>query len=306
VLCVFSVGGGEVSPYPYIDRCMSSRCTRRHWLFRPLGLEGRLRAPSKAEVLEAMSQPGATVPISVTAVILAGGKGTRIAALYPDVPKPLIPVAERPFIFWVTAYLAHNGVRRFVYSAGHMADQIQAWSTGAPLAGLECSVVIETHPLGTGGALLHCLDHCGDSEWLLATNGDSLCLGGLPTLVAQTVRTEPRFAGGLIGLHQDDTSRFGSLEVDPADQTLCAFREKVPGAGLINGGTYLLRKSALLSLGLAGRPCSLEQEIIPRLIAEGWHLTVVGVKAPFIDIGTPASVVEADAFINANRSVFTW
>jgi D-glycero-alpha-D-manno-heptose 1-phosphate guanylyltransferase len=241
----------------------------------------------------------------LSAVILAGGKGTRIAALHPDVPKPMISVAGRPFLYWVTAYLAHCGLHRFVYSTGYMAEQIARWSAEAAMPGLERSVVVEPSPLGTGGAVMHCLDHCG--EWLIATNGDSLCLGGIPELAALAPRTDARFAGGLVGLCQDDTARFGSLDVDVANGHLRAFREKVPGTGVVNGGTYLLRKSALLSLGLAGQPSSMEHDVIPQLLAEGWYLTVVSVKdAPFIDIGTPASLAGADAFISSMISSFIW
>jgi D-glycero-alpha-D-manno-heptose 1-phosphate guanylyltransferase len=237
----------------------------------------------------------------VSAVILVGGKGTRIRALYAGVPKPMIQVRSQPFLYWSTVFLARAGVHRFVYSTGYLGEQIAAWCDHSTLPGLQRTTCHESEPLGTGGGLLNCLDQCGD--WVLVANGDSLCLGGIDELLALVGR--PDMTGGLIGLFVDDAARYGSLDLDP-DGRLSAFREKVPGRGHINAGTYLFRTDTLRAFGKA-RPCSIEKDLLPEIIASGGHLQAVLVKdAPFIDIGTPETVVQADAFIAANGASFAW
>ena len=180
---------------------------------------------------------------AITAVILAGGKGTRIAALYPNTPKPMIPVVGHPFLHWVTAWVVGQGIRDVVYSVGHLAEQIQAWVTGLEhLPGVRLRYRGERVPLGTGGGALNCLDLCAES--VLVLNGDSLVL----------VDIEPAFArfrgedldGIIIATEVPDASRYGSLETDDAG-LLCGFHEKRSGRGLINCGVYLFRHQLLES-----------------------------------------------------------
>ena len=127
------------------------------------------------------------MPVSdVTVVLLAGGQGTRIRALYPDSPKPMVPVAGRPFLHWVTAYFARARLAplRLFHRLPERADRGVVRDGSMP--GLVREVCREQTPLGTGGGLLNCLEKCG--PWILVANGDSLCLGGMPELLS---RTEP-------------------------------------------------------------------------------------------------------------------
>jgi D-glycero-alpha-D-manno-heptose 1-phosphate guanylyltransferase len=142
--------------------------------------------------------------------------------------------------------------------------------------------------------VLNCLPEC--SEWILVANGDGICVQGIEELLA--LRQIAGVSGGLLGVNVDDTSRYGSLE--HKGFRLTAFKEKVPGRGLINSGLYLFRKSILSEMGIP-RPCSIERELIPQLLAAGHDLRVVAVSdAPFIDIGTPETLVEAEAFVRRN------
>lgn len=227
----------------------------------------------------------------VTAVILAGGRGTRLRDLYPDTPKPLIPVAGKPFLHWLTIWIHSHGPTSFIYSTCHLAEHIEAWSRDDSLPGVTRMTCREEQPLGTGGALLHCIDQCAD--WCLVANGDGLVMAGIDALL------EARLDGvdsALIGIEVEDTSRFGSLDVD-ASGRLVAFREKVAGSGLINGGLYLFR-TALLRDSLPRGPQSLERDIFPNLLSSGANIRVINAgRAPFIDIGTPETIREAEQFV---------
>ncbi len=238
---------------------------------------------------------------SLTTVILAGGKGTRIRTLFPNIPKPMIPVLGQPFLYWLTAYFAGNGARKFVYSTGYLGEQIEAWCRDDSMPGLQRFVCPEEMPLGTGGGLMNCLEKCDD--WVLATNGDSICIGGLSELLA--LNGQDDVDGGIIGIWSDDTSRYGRLDFGE-DKILSGFREKSPGQGYINAGIYLFRKSVLVHLS-SGSPASIEYDTIPALVSSGARLSVVALDhASFIDVGTPETVTRAKNFIIAHQEHFKW
>ncbi|HEU5066874.1 MAG TPA: sugar phosphate nucleotidyltransferase [Sphingomicrobium sp.] len=233
----------------------------------------------------------------VTVVILAGGKGTRLRDLFPALPKPLIPVAGRPFLHWLTLWIFEHGPRHFVYSTGYMADQIETWASDGSLPDVERTCRREVDPLGTGGGLLNCLDLCRD--WVLVANGDGLVMDGIDEILALR---NASVDGGLLGVEVPDTSRYGSLRVAD-DGRLKGFAEKVPGHGLINGGLYLFRRELLQANFQAGH-CSIESDIFPHLIEIGAELKVVAVEdAPFIDIGTPETVGQVEDFVKQHLSL---
>ena len=229
----------------------------------------------------------------LTAVVLAGGRGTRLGPLSVDVPKPLIPVAGRPFLDLVAGWLRDEGVVDTVYSAGYLGDQIVAWVEGLPLlVGERATCRREPTALGTGGAVIGCLDLC--QELILVTNGDTLLLTKLGPIVERLRRDA--LDGIIVAIRVDDASRFGSLGVGD-DGLLRSFREKVPGAGLVNGGLCLFKR-ATLERRLPARPSSLERDVIPALVLERARIGVAVVEAPFIDIGVPDALAAADAFVD--------
>jgi D-glycero-alpha-D-manno-heptose 1-phosphate guanylyltransferase len=231
----------------------------------------------------------------LTAVVLAGGRGTRLGALSADIPKPLLPVAGRPFLDLVAGWLRDQGVVDTVYSAGYLGEQVEAWVEGLDLpVGERARCLRESSAMGTGGAVLGCLDLC--QELILVANGDTLLLTGLPPIV-ERVRTDA-LDGIVVAVRVDDMSRFGSLEVGD-DGLLRSFREKAPGAGVVNAGLYLFQR-ATLKRCLPARRSSLEEDLIPDLLGDGSRIGVTVVNAPFIDIGVPESLAVVDAFVDAH------
>ncbi|EME71554.1 nucleotidyltransferase [Paramagnetospirillum caucaseum] len=232
----------------------------------------------------------------LSAIVLAGGRGTRIAGLYPDIPKPMIPAAGQPFLHWVTEWLLRRGITDMVLSVGHMAGIVEDWAAArqAALAGrARLSCVREVRPLGTGGAVIACLDFCRD--WVLVMNGDSLLDAGIGPLFHRV--RDGGLDGAVIGVEVADAARFGSLEVG-GDGLLRGFTEKRPGAGLINGGVYIFRKS-IFDKFARNKMMSMETDIFPALLADGASMAVDVCSGSFLDIGTPDSVVLADDFVAA-------
>ena len=236
------------------------------------------------------------------AVVLAGGFGTRVAHLLPGVPKPMVPVAGKPFLEWVVRWLARQGLRKVILSTGHLAEVVEAHFRSQPVAGVVTRCIAETQPLGTAGGFLHAVRSSGETaEGWLVLNGDSLIFADLTQATAEL--SEPAQAGVIIGRAVADASRYGTLAIGAAGE-LRGFLEKRPGVGVINAGVYLLRDALVRRLP-ERRPLSFEQQVFPELVAQGLMIKVHAVEAPFLDIGTPESLRQAEAFVAEHRGQFS-
>ncbi|ATC64103.1 nucleotidyltransferase [Nibricoccus aquaticus] len=230
----------------------------------------------------------------IRVVILAGGFGTRIKHLLRDIPKPMAPVAGRPFIEWVVRFFARHGCSDFVLSTGHLSEVIEAHFARQPVPGVRVECCRETTPLGTAGGFLNCVRKDADAQtrWLV-TNGDSLVVADPTPLITALSGSDTKAA--LMGLELADASRFGSLDLAADGRRLAGFREKRPGQGVINAGVYAFNHATVLAMP-EKRPLSFEYNVFPGLAQEGC-VAVHSVSAPFIDIGTPETLVDAERFI---------
>ncbi|MCS7025148.1 MAG: sugar phosphate nucleotidyltransferase [Bryobacteraceae bacterium] len=232
------------------------------------------------------------VVASPTVILLAGGFGTRVRELYPDLPKPMIPVLGEPFLEWEFRYWAAQGFHRFIVSLGYLAHVAESYCASRRSSELTIETVVEPTPLGTGGALHYAASCKGVSEPFVAANADSLLLTSIQP--AADAMCDPAVDGVLFGIPVEDASRYGSLEVE--GQLLMGFREKSPGRGIINAGVYVLRPRLLERFPASG-PLSLESEVFPFWLASGAKFLVIETEAPFLDIGTPASFRQAEEFL---------
>jgi D-glycero-alpha-D-manno-heptose 1-phosphate guanylyltransferase len=237
----------------------------------------------------------------VTAVILAGGLGTRIQALYPTVPKPMIPVCGRPFLEWVVRYLVKQGVHRTIISSGHLAQVVTSHFAGQPVKSAQVQCVSENSPQGTAGGFLEAVAQADrPSDAWLVLNGDSLVFADLESAVSPL--SDDSIEGVVIGITVPDTSRYGRIVCSKTGQLL-RFEEKCPGAGAINAGVYILKQQLVNSFP-ATRPLSFEKEVFQKLLNESHRIQAKLTEAPFLDIGTPDSVVLAEDFIKQNKEQF--
>jgi len=233
------------------------------------------------------------LPPQACAVVLAGGGGTRIRHLRPDVPKPFIPVAGRPLIEWICGYWIRHGLHRLVISLGHMADIAEARIAAWDWPGVEIRTVREEAPLGTGGAVRFAAAAIPDADPVVVLNGDSLLVADLSG--AWELLNDPETCGVVVGIEMDDASRFGTLRIGDGG-TLAGFEEKRPGHGWINAGIYIFRRSILAQFPSL-EPLSMENDVFPTLLDAGIRLRVFCAVGSFIDIGTPDSLAAADAFV---------
>jgi NDP-sugar pyrophosphorylase family protein len=237
----------------------------------------------------------------VAAVILAGGQGSRIRHLLQDVPKPLAKVAGKPFLAWLIRLLNRQGVEEFVISSGYLGEKIEEFAATLDGSGIKVSVASETTPLGTGGGFLNAVTRLSaDVHLILACNGDSLLLSNLtPVFDALEDRTVD---AAIAGVQVENAGRFGTISMTP-EGLMSAFREKQPGAGLINAGLYLFRRD-LIRRFPAVRPLSFEVDVFPSLLQQGARIKVVALTGPFLDIGTEPTLSQATGFIQSNQEWF--
>jgi D-glycero-alpha-D-manno-heptose 1-phosphate guanylyltransferase len=213
------------------------------------------------------------------AIVLAGGFGTRLKQIVPDLPKPMAPIAGRPFLEILLAALARKGFSRVVLSLGFMAEKIIA-HFGDHYAGMELVYEVESQPLGTGGAIRASMARCV-SDHVYVFNGDTY----LDLEVDELEKLRQANHHPIIVVREvPDTARFGRVEMSRG--RISAFLEKgASGAGLINAGCYVLPIDALNAFPV-GQNFSLETEYLAKELGR-IHFDGFVTHGRFIDIGVP-------------------
>ncbi|MEM8780612.1 MAG: nucleotidyltransferase family protein [Cyanobacteria bacterium P01_G01_bin.49] len=233
----------------------------------------------------------------IAAVILAGGYGTRVKHLLPNVPKPMAPVAGKPFIEWIIRYLKQQGITQQVLATGYLGKVIEEHFYRQPVKEAEVYCCCEPKSLGTAGGFINAVHqtNLSPNAWLVM-NGDSLIIAQFKQLVDHL--NNNKVDGVILGVSVDDASRYGSLVINE-DGYLIKFAEKKAGQGIINGGVYLFRRETLEKFP-SKFPLSFEYDVFPALLQQNIQIKVHQIKAPFLDIGTPESLPQAEAFIQEN------
>jgi len=231
----------------------------------------------------------------MTVFVLAGGLGTRIAGLYPDRPKALVPVAGRPFIDHVLEGLAARGLTDVVLCAGHRAEPLLEHVGDGARFGVCARTVVEDAPRGTAGALAFARSQIGHpDETFLALNGDTWAEYDTEAMLALHRDLE---ADATLACYRVDESAARGTALTSDDGRLLGFREKaVTGPGWVSGGVYALEPRALLGVGPDGAS-SLETDVFPALLAGGRTIGAWRAPGRFWDMGTPAGRAEAEAML---------
>jgi len=230
--------------------------------------------------------------VQTTAVILAGGAGTRLRSVVADRPKVLAQLGGKPFIAYLLDRLATQGWQKVVLCTGYMGAQVQE-TLGDQYQGMQLSYSHEEQPLGTGGAIRQALPLI-TSATVLILNGDSYCDTDLRASLAWHQDREARVT--VVMAHVEQGSRYGRVEIG-ADGQIRRFVEKNPdltGGGWINSGVYWFEREVLAGLP-AGRAFSLEKEVLGTWTGDGLY----GYRdyGRFLDIGVPEDHARAENFL---------
>jgi D-glycero-alpha-D-manno-heptose 1-phosphate guanylyltransferase len=224
----------------------------------------------------------------IPAIVLAGGLGARLASVSDGLPKPMVPVAGRPFVEFILETLADAGCTRIVFAVSHLRDSI-IQRFGTTYRGVMLEYSIEDIPMGTGGAIRDALRLAGEDH-ALVLNGDTLFRVDIGALIASHWRSSADITVALRRV--TDTARYGAVELDE-ESFIRAFHEKGrSGPGLVNGGVYVVNAEVIRRCVATSGPSSFEQDVLGRRVGE---LCLVGVPSDgyFIDIGVPEDLIRA-------------
>ncbi len=228
----------------------------------------------------------------VEAVVLVGGKGTRLRPLTLSAPKPMLPTAGVPFLSHLLSRIREAGVRRVVLGTSYLAETFSDHFGDGSEMGLDVEYVVEDEPLGTGGGIRNVFKYLSARD-VLVFNGDVLAGTDLTAVVDTHRRTRADTTLHLVRVQ--DPRAFGCVPTDD-DGRVTAFLEKTedPPTDQINAGCYVFRREVIESIP-EGRPVSVERETFPGLLASGARVSGHVDVAYWRDMGTPMDLVQGSA-----------
>lgn len=225
------------------------------------------------------------------AVVLVGGRGTRLRPLTIDTPKPMLPTAGVPFLHHVLARARDAGIEHVVLAMSFRPDAFEAGIGDGSSLGLRVDYVTEVEPLGTGGAISNVgsLLESKPDEPVVILNGDVLSDHDIAAQVDAHVA-----AGADVSLHLtevEDPRAFGCVPTDAAGRVI-QFLEKtpVPVTNRINAGCYVFARRVIDQIPV-GRKVSVERETFPGLLRDGALVLGYLDDGYWLDVGTPAAFV---------------
>ena len=221
-----------------------------------------------------------------TAVVLAGGLGTRLRSAVPDLPKPMAPVAGRPFLEHLLDRWIAQGIDRFVLSVAYRHEIIQA-HFGGRYRTARIDYVVEPAPLGTGGALLLAMSALDPEVPFLLLNGDTYFAVDLTRLDAFARAHDAEWCISLF--RANEAGRYMGMQVE-SDGRIVALKSNTDDVGrLANGGVYRILPRAVRALPFAaGQKVSLEDDMFTAAVAASARVFGLECPAPFINIGVPS------------------
>lgn len=230
-----------------------------------------------------------------TAIILAGGFGTRLKSVVSEVPKPLAPINGRPFLAYLLDELEDQGIREAILAVGYKGQLVQE-ALGDSHGEISLSYSFEPEPLGTGGAIALALNLHNSEEAVWIINGDTFFNCDLLAVAKTHINNTADVTLALC--HMDVADRYGLVEIDE-NHFITRFREKTPNAsGLINAGIYLLEPDALYNFDFEPR-FSLEKDFFEAHLMD---MRVLGSPQPgyFVDIGIPEDYEKAKGYFTSS------
>lgn len=232
--------------------------------------------------------------MTTEAIILAGGKGSRLKSVVSDVPKPMALISNKPFLEYLLNYLMTQGIQKVVFSVGYKAQVVSDYF-GEKYKGICLDYEVEKEPLGTGGAIALAMNKIsGDSVYVL--NGDTLSKTSLKEMSIQHVEngSDVTIATKFIS----NSTRYGTLNIEGGRVT--RFLEKKESSGFINTGVYLFSKNWFNRVKPNQNRFSLERDILEKELEKSSVYAFLS-EGYFIDIGIPEDYQRAQDEVSLIR-----
>lgn len=219
------------------------------------------------------------------AIILAGGFGTRLQSVVKDVPKPMAPINDKPFLEYVVRYLITNGVNHIILAVGYKKDSIINYFKDK-YWGVPIDYSVEDTPLFTGGAVKKALSKCCESS-VFIVNGDTYFSVNLKEMYDNHIKNNADLTIAVKQMNNFD--RYGTIEIEDNKKIRCFKEKRYCKTGLINGGIYCL-KSKILSQITDG-VFSFEKDYMEKFYQKDKMYAYIS-NGYFIDIGVPEDYFE--------------
>jgi len=227
------------------------------------------------------------------AIILAGGTGTRLKSVVSDIPKPMAPVNNKPFLVYLFEYLLDQGITRAILSTGYKHEYIENYF-GDSYKGIEIAYSVETEPLGTGGAIKKALELTSENM-VYILNGDTFFKVDLNQFAQSHLESKSLLTFSLKMMENFD--RYGIVKI--SQSKVIGFEEKRPcKSGNINGGVYIANTSIFDNLDLPAK-FSFENDFLDKYV-EVFHFGYYLSDDYFIDIGIPEDYERAQRELKIN------
>jgi D-glycero-alpha-D-manno-heptose 1-phosphate guanylyltransferase len=226
------------------------------------------------------------------AIILAGGKGTRLKDVVRDMPKPMAAIHGRPFLEYLVIQLTRWNIRDIILSVGYKYEIIKNYFQDGKRWNAHIRYSVEDSPLGTGGAIRESARMIDDDQFIVM-NGDSYF--DLDFNVFCAFHLSKKSSLSLALAAKENTGRYGRVVVDNFGKVLGFEEKSIDCSGLINSGIYLFNHNILSNIPLGN--VSLEQDVLPQLVRNEMYAIQQG--GFFIDIGIPEDYL----FLNSHYQI---
>lgn len=224
--------------------------------------------------------------MNIPALILAGGLGTRLKHLVPDVPKPMADVAGKPFLYYILKILQTQGIKDVYLSVGYKADVIKQYFHHT-FHNVQLHYITENEPLGTGGALALTFQHI-NADNILVVNGDTFLNIDMPSFI-QTHQGEKM----TIALkYVTQSNRYGFVSTNQGYITGFTEKSDILKDGYINAGVYIINKNFYLNNIPSQKIFSFEKDFLEKIYSR-YPIKTYEVQNYFIDIGVPDDYIRA-------------
>lgn len=227
-----------------------------------------------------------------TAVVLAGGFGTRLSSVVGTKPKMLAPVSGKPFLSYILDQIHSFNLKKIVLCTGYLHNQLIDYY-GHEYRSIPITYCHETVALGTGGAVRNTLPWLSEGPFLIM-NGDSYC--DFDFIEFEVFHSVTNAEVSMLLVEERQNHRGGLVTMGDDDKVI-SFKEKEASVmtSLVNAGIYIMNKTVIRSIPVK-TPCSLENDFFPTIINKSLYGMVTG--NPMIDIGTPESYSSAQTFFS--------
>ncbi|MFL5735540.1 MAG: sugar phosphate nucleotidyltransferase [Chloroflexia bacterium] len=232
---------------------------------------------------------------NLKAVILAGGKGTRLLPLTAATPKPLIPLVNRPLLDHILHLLRTHGITDIVLAMAYLADNFRAvYGDGSDL-GVKLTYASEPEPQGTGGAIKNVEPYLDPGDTFLVLSGDVIT--GIDLTAMLRFHKQSGSICTIAVAEVEDPTSYGAVDLEPNGRILRFTEKPRPGetrSTSVSTGTYIMEPAILAHIP-AGEYHMVERGLFPTLLVLSDPLYAYRTPAYWIDIGTPAKYLQAHA-----------